>query len=370
MSNPSVKLSIVLIVRNEARCLARCLNSIRALGSEIVVVDTGSTDETVSIARQFDAKISSFAWVDDFSAARNFALEQATGEWILILDADEYASEALAMEIPSFIKGSPAIGRLKIVSDFRRNAQVFRSTSRVSRLFPRGPRFEGRIHDQLVSSLPRLDLKGELWHDGYLDAQKSDRNVKLLMAELEKQPGDTYLLFQLALEYAGLNQTEKAAECLGKAFDRVRLNEPFAPNLVVDYLYALNELKRYEPGLAVIHKAAGALQDFPDFHLVCGLFYMNLVRSNAAKYVSYLPKIEESFKRCLAVGETDKYKSVRGSGTFLAQYNLGTLYHVFGNQAAARQCFEQAAKLGYEPARQMLERLNQAESGTAANNLR
>ena len=347
---------MALIVRNEARCLARCLNSIRELASEIVVVDTGSTDETVSIARRFHVKITTFEWRDDFSAARNFALEQTTGQWILVLDADEYASGPLVEEIPRFIAGRAAIGRLKIVSDFRRNGQLFRSTSRVSRLFPRGARFEGRIHEQLVSSLPRVDLRGELWHDGYLEVAKSDRNVKLILQQLQTNPDDSYLLFQLALEYAGLNQPEKASECLKKAFHRIKFDEPFAPNLVVDYLYALNELKRFEEGLSVIERASSAVSDFPDFHLACGLFYMNLVRSNASKYVSYLPKIEESFKRSLALGETQKYKSVRGSGTFLAQYNLGTLYHVFGNDAAAKHCFEEAAKLGYEPARQMLQK--------------
>jgi len=129
------------------------------------------------------------------------------------------------------------------------------------------------------------------------------------------------------------------------------------PKNLSEYKGALAELKRFETGLALIDKASAAVEDFPDFHLARGLFFMNLVRSNPAKYVSYLPKIESSFKRSLALGETEKYKSVRGSGTFLAQYNLGTLYHVFGNAAEARKCFEQAAASGYDPAKQMLQKL-------------
>src|SRR5579859_3451807 len=187
------KLSLALIAKNESRCLARCLRSIQSIIDEIVVVDTGSTDETVSIARQFDAKVFPFTWVDDFSAARNFALEQTTGSWILVLDADEHASEALASEIAQFTTRELAIGKLRIVSDFCRNGQTFRSQSFVSRLFPRGARFEGRIHEQLISPLPRLNLKGDLWHDGYLETDKSDRNIKLLTRELQNTPQDPYL---------------------------------------------------------------------------------------------------------------------------------------------------------------------------------
>jgi glycosyltransferase involved in cell wall biosynthesis len=352
-----VKLSLALIAKNEARCLARCLKSIQSVLDETVVVDTGSTDETVAIAKQFGARVSHFNWVNDFSAARNFALSQTTGDWILVLDADEYASESLAGEIRDFIGARQTIGRLRIVSDFRRNNQVFRSQSFVSRVFPRGPQFEGRIHEQLISPLPRQNLSGELWHDGYLETAKSDRNMKLLLEELQRAPGDAYLLFQLAIECTGLNQTDQACGYLEKAFAISRLDEPFAPNIIVDYLYALTELKRFETALAVIEKTSDSVQDFPDFHLACGLFYMNLVRSNTSKYISFLPKIEESFKRCLALGESNKHKSVKGSGSFLAQYNLGTLYHVFGNEMAARNCFEQAARAGYEPATNMLQQL-------------
>jgi glycosyltransferase involved in cell wall biosynthesis len=357
MSSQRVNLSLALIVKNEARCLTRCLRSVQNIVDEIVVIDTGSTDATVPLARQFNAKLSNFTWNDDFSAARNFALDQTAGEWVLVLDADESASENLAAEILDFTKGRHAVGRLRIVSEFRRYNQTLHSQSFVSRLFPRGARFEGHIHEQLISPLPRVNLQGELFHDGYLQPGKSERNVKLLLQEVEKSPSSSYILFQLALEYTSSNRTKEACDCLEKAFAFVQLHEPFAPNIIVDYLYALTELKRFESALAVIEKVSSVVEDFPDFHLACGLFYMNLVRSNTGKYISYLTNIEASFKRCLALGESDKYKSVRGSGTFLAQYNLGTLYQVFGDVAGARRCFEQAASVGYEPAQQALQRL-------------
>ena len=207
-----------MIVKNEARCLARCLRSVRAILDEIIIADTGSTDGTIEIASEFGAKISHFDWADDFSAARNFALDQTTGDWILVLDADEFAGEPLATEIGEFVQNPPAIGRLKIVSDFRRHGQTLRSQSFVARLFPRGARFQGRIHEQIVSPLRRVNLRGELWHDGYLETQKSGRNVKLLLAELEREPENSYLLYQLAIEYTSLDQPENAFPCLQKAF--------------------------------------------------------------------------------------------------------------------------------------------------------
>jgi glycosyltransferase involved in cell wall biosynthesis len=357
MPVPKPQLSLAMIVKNEARCLARCLQSVRSIVDEMVIVDTGSTDSTVGIANDFGAKILHFDWVNDFSAARNFALDQATGDWILVLDADEFASEALWREIREFLRRDAVIGRLKIVSDFRRNGNTLRSQSFVARLFPCGARFQGPIHEQIVSPLPRVNLRGELWHDGYLETQKSDRNIKLLAAELERDPGNSYLLYQLALEYTSLDQTENAFQCLQKSLAGVRDTDPFAPNVVVDSLYSAMALKKFDAGIEAIEKSEIFLQDFPDYYLVRGLFYMNLIRSNPAKYANELAKIEQSFQRCLVLGETDKYKSVWGSGTFLANYNLGVFYHVFGNANGARKCFEAAVAQGHEPAAAMLKRL-------------
>lgn len=357
MSAPKIKLSLAMIVKNEARCLVRCLNSIRTVVDEIIVADTGSTDDTVKIARDLGAKVPHFKWVNDFAAARNFALEQAAGEWILVLDADEYASEILAKEIKNFIAGPPQIGRLKIVSDFRHGGQTLRSSTFVSRLFPRGIQFEGRIHEQIVSPLPRVNLQGELWHDGYLETKKSERNIHLLQAELAHDPHSAYLQYQLALEYTSLSRIQEAFACLQKARSTTKQSDPFAPNVIVDFLYAAMELKQFEAGVEAIQSSGAWLADFPDFHHVCGLFYMRYVGSNPAKHLGDIPKIEQSFQRALALGDTDKYKSVQGSGSFLANYNLGVFYHAMGDDAKARPCLTAAAKQNYAPADNLLKKI-------------
>jgi len=354
------KLSLVLIAKNEARCLARCLQSVRKIADEIIVTDTGSSDDTVKIAGENGAKVSHFAWTQDFAAARNFALAQAVGDWVLVLDADEWASENLAIEIQDFIRGPAQVGRLKIVSDFKHHGQTQRSSTFVSRLFPRGAKFEGRIHEQIVSTLPRVNLRGELWHDGYLETKKSDRNVKMLQAEIAREPRSAYLHFQLALEFTALGQPQNAFASLQKARAHLQPSDPFAPNVIVDFLYVAMELKQFEVGLEAIRASENRLADFPDFHHVCGLFYMRLIGSNPAKYISDVPKIEQSFQRSLALGETDKYKSVHGSGSFLASYNLGVFYHAFGDAVRAKQCLELAEQQGYPPAVALLAQITHA----------
>jgi len=166
-----------------------------------------------------------------------------------------------------------------------------------------------------------------------------------------------YFLFQLAKEQNSIGQSVKAFACLQKASARVKPGHPLAPNIAVDFLYTIMELKKFDEGLALVARAEKQLADFPDFFLVRGLFFMNLVRSNPAKYISELPKIEQSFQRCLALGEEQRRRSVLGSGTFLASYNLGLYYKAFGNIAEARRCFEASAAKGYEPAAVLLKTL-------------
>jgi glycosyltransferase involved in cell wall biosynthesis len=357
MSMPRIKLSLTMIVKNEARCLARCLRSIRSVVDEMIIADTGSTDGTAQMAAEFGAKVLPFTWLDDFAAARNFALAHAAGEWILVLDADEYASEMLPGEIRSFISGPPQIGRLKIVSEFRQHGQTLRSSTFVSRLFPHGVQFAGRIHEQLASPLPRVNLHGELWHDGYLETKKSERNVRLLQAEILREPQSAYLQFQLALEFTALARPQEAFACLEKARAWMQWSDPFAPNVIVDFLYAAMALQRFDAGLEAVRDAESRLADFPDFHHVCGLFFMRYIGSNPAKYLADLPRIEQSFRRCLALGETEKYKSVHGTGSFLASYNLGVFYHAMGEDVRARPCLDAAAAQGYAPAAALLKQL-------------
>jgi glycosyltransferase involved in cell wall biosynthesis len=112
------RIELVMIVRDEARCLARCLASARAFVDGIVVVDTGSVDATIEIARRHGARVERFAWCDDFAAARNAALAASDAPWRLVLDADEWIAEGGASL--AALRGEPAafIGQIRVASAF------------------------------------------------------------------------------------------------------------------------------------------------------------------------------------------------------------------------------------------------------------
>ena len=101
-------ISLCLIVRNEARFLAACLASAAEIESQIVVVDTGSTDDTRAIAKRAGAEVLDFAWCDDFAKARNFGIAKATGEWVLVLDADERLTANAAAIVRRFVETTQA----------------------------------------------------------------------------------------------------------------------------------------------------------------------------------------------------------------------------------------------------------------------
>src|ERR1019366_8922929 len=135
----------------EEKFLAQCLKSVRGFATQIVVVDTGSTDRTVEIAREFGAEIYSFPWCDDFAAARNAALEHATGDWILMLDADEELPSAQHAALLADLKKSGVLAhRLPLVNAGQNDGRSF-----VPRLFRNAPDvyYSGRIHEQVFPSL-------------------------------------------------------------------------------------------------------------------------------------------------------------------------------------------------------------------------
>ena len=151
-----IKLSACVIVKNEEKNLPDWLDCMKAVADEMVVVDTGSTDNTVALAKAAGAKVYFFKWINDFSAAKNYAIEQATGDWILFLDADETFTDAarrvLRQELERFDKDKNVaclLNRL-IDVDVDKNNRVF-NNSLLPRIFRRSPyiRYRGAIHEQV-----------------------------------------------------------------------------------------------------------------------------------------------------------------------------------------------------------------------------
>jgi len=215
-------LSVCLIARNEAERLPATLGSVGAVASEIVVVDTGSTDDTVEVARRYGARVVEKPWRRDFSGARNTSLDAATGDWILSLDADERLVEGQTPMLKRLLAGRADAYYVRIRSPLAGREVGRTFVHRFPRLFRNRPefRFRGRVHEQI---LPALEAAGarvltsdlRIEHVGYAvdtsqTREKLRRNLELLQMDLEDRPDDAYVCYHLGETYALLDEPERA----------------------------------------------------------------------------------------------------------------------------------------------------------------
>lgn len=196
-------ISIALIVKNEEKNLKRCLLSLKpltdAIPCEVIVVDTGSIDKTVEIAKEFKGKVYNFTWINDFSAARNFCMSKCTGDWMLYLDADEALDSDASALIDFFNKQSDqspvctASLRRKNYVDESFSAYTENRVQRIINLKIGSPKFVGAIHEALEVSEPCIKLNQFIHHYGYAIPseelkEKHRRNMEGLLSAY--QSGD------------------------------------------------------------------------------------------------------------------------------------------------------------------------------------
>lgn len=265
------RLSVCLIVKNEERFLGRCLASVRGLADQIVVVDTGSTDRTIAIAQEHGAEVHPFPWCDDFSAARNAALEHATGDWILVLDADEELPAASHAALRKEMREAAVMAwRLPIVDAGREDD----GRAYVPRLFRNAPGlyFSGRVHEHAFGSVEErrqewgLDNRlgsATLLHHGYSkelteERGKVGRNLRLLEIALQESPATPLLLMNLGLELTRSGRIEESLTHYEAAFAAMSA-EPAAAvvpelreMLLLQYASALTTAKRHAETVRVL----------------------------------------------------------------------------------------------------------------------
>ncbi len=323
MAIPRPSLAAVLIVRDEARCIARCLDSVRPWVDRMVVLDTGSRDDTIAIARACGAEVSEMAWPDSFAEARNASLALADADWSLVIDADEWV-EGSGVALREWCVGPARLGRVSIVSE---GAAGNATRNRITRLLPRGVRFVGRVHEQIASDLSRADVDLTVGHDGYADAQlvrKHDRNRPLLLAELNDRPDDPYIHYQLGKD-AQMRGDERGAS--GHFAAAVMLTPPQANwrhDLIVGQLHALAKSGQLDEAIDFAEAYREEWAHSPDFHFVLGDVLLDCAMADPANAVGHwLPHACASWERCLAIGERpDLEGSVPGRGSHLAQHNF------------------------------------------------
>jgi glycosyltransferase involved in cell wall biosynthesis/2-polyprenyl-3-methyl-5-hydroxy-6-metoxy-1,4-benzoquinol methylase len=299
------RLSVILIARNEEQFLGQCLTSVSDIADQIVVVDTGSTDNTIAIAREHGAEVHEFKWNDDFSAARNESLLHARGDWVLFIDADEeLLAEGKAGLREAMSQADTLAWRLPIVDVDREHL----GHSYVPRLFRNAPGlfFVGRIHEQVSSSVEarRADWGLEnrigtatLRHHGYQeevirDRRKTARNISLLERAVEEFPNDANLLMNLGLELARAGQLGAALDQYADAFTAF-CHQPAAARtpelreaLLTQFATQLLAVERFREVVTIFDSPvarAAALTASHEF--LFGLALMNLKRHrDAAKH--------------------------------------------------------------------------------------
>lgn len=221
MCSPDI--SLCMIVKNEERVLARCLDSLAALTPEIIIVDTGSTDDTLAIAARYGANIFAFDFtIVDFARARNHAISQAGGRWILALDADETLDPASVPLIQQLVVRGENAGYYFQRLNHYGDAQDATADHAV-RLFPnrQAYRYRGRVHETIDDSvlaaggrLLRTEIRID--HDFACDAEARRRRnlwyIAILNEEIAADPTDSSRLIFLAAEYHQLGMFQQAAE--------------------------------------------------------------------------------------------------------------------------------------------------------------
>lgn len=352
-------IGLVMIVKNESRSLRKCLSRAKKLVDEIYITDTGSTDNTVKIAEEFGAHISTYEWKNDFAAARNYALKQSDCDWNLILDADEYLVSGKKKDLERFMEKGGCIGAIRRYDSYtEENGEISQSCAYPVRFVPRGTGYEGRIHEQIVSDLPIVPLPLTFDHDGYLQGGKGERNLEILLEVLEDDPKDSYMLYQISRTLWLMKDYERADGYFERFYRLVpETGTGYRVSGVISYIYNLLEIKKYEEGFQIIENEKERLKDYADYHFACGTFYTKAIFSDVQRYVGLLPRIEESYKKCLEIGEVPEHEGVKGNGSFKAAYNLGVWFEVNGKTQEAFRYYKMARDAGYAPAGERMKAL-------------
>lgn len=316
-----MKLSLCIIVKNEAEQLSRCLASVQALVDEIVLLDTGSTDDTITIAQSFGAQVQHFVWCNDFAVARNECLKYASGDWILVLDADEVLSQDIIPLLRQAIRQPNAL----VINLIRQEVGATQSPySLVSRLF--------RKHAQIQFSRP--------YH-----AMVDDSVAALLLQEPHWQildlPTVAILHYGYTPDAIGQRNKLETARATMERFWKAHPHDPY----VCSKLGALYvQMGNWQEGIALLEQGLAALMDIPapvtqnsefkiqnssapilyELHYHLGLAYSRSQQIERAEH-HYKLALQQPILAQLKLG---------------AQNNLGSLWQTQGNWTAAMQAYQ------------------------------
>ena len=336
-------LSLSMIVRNEEARLAGCLASVKGLADEMVVVDTGSTDDTIAVAEAAGARVERIEWPGDFAPARNRAMDFLSGDWVLVLDADEQ----LRPEVIPNLKALMAQPDVLVINLLRYElGAAMAPYSNVSRLFRRHPgiRWSKPYHSMIDDSVEVLLEREPQWriadcsepailHDGYrpellAGTDKAERLRQAMQSELEQRPGDPYASAKLGGLLISDGQHQDAAALLRKALDQDAVQDSERYELLVHLALAVSPSEPDE-AIALYRKALAIALDT---RITLG------ARLNLAARLMEQGELEEAIN-------LTRLATQRAPEVALGWYNLGLMQRRRGDISAALQAYERALEL-------------------------
>ncbi|MFA5857196.1 MAG: glycosyltransferase [Candidatus Pacearchaeota archaeon] len=346
-----ISISVCMIVKNEEKYLENCLESIKNLASEIIIVDTGSTDNTKEIAKKYTDKVYEFSWTDNFSDARNFSLSKATKDWILSLDADEIISKQDQEKIIKIISEditdaflfnwrdyTNRIGLSGWISSkddnyIESNVANGYLVSKVLRLFKRKENhyFEGRIHETVQNSIKNAgnkiyDSDIVIHHYGNLDKEKYSTKkieyIELLKKRLEdkdfNEKKEDYICYEIASQLTNSKEYDEAIKYMVMA---IKLKEEPKYLATLGSLYLIK--KRYSEAERILKKAVEKDPKNASIHGNLGIIY-----SEREEFIKAIKKFEKAIT--LNPKSADSY------------FNLGIVYKRMGKENKKEEMFEKA----------------------------
>ena len=327
-------ISVCIIAKNEESRIEQCLSSVKPCGFEIVVVDTGSTDRTKEIAARYADKVLDFAWCDDFSAARNFSLREASNNWIFMIDCDETIKEIDVEELNYFRKHlSDSVGSVSRENLVTENGVLtLNNIDYTERFFNKKLyHYTGIIHEQLTpirgTEIPNLLLQTTLLHTGYdmtpeERAVKYRRNFTLLEKQAEMDPQNPYLYYQLGKTCEILEDFSRACAYYDKGLEfDVDPELAYVQAMVVSYGNALLRSGQAETALGFegIYDEFSSVTDF--VYLMGNIYNDNGMPEQAL----------EQYQKALQLPPGRQ----NGTNSFLPFYQSGRIFETLGDPETA-----------------------------------